>query len=276
MAGGVDNACMALGAKGIENGRAYLSLGSSSWVAVVGDRPLTDFERRPFIFAHCVDGLYASATSIFAGGSCLRWARDTLCPDLKALEAQGKIADAYQSIDALAAASSLGANGLFFNPSLAGGSMIEHSQHIAAGFVGLRLDHSRADMLRAVLEGVVYNLYYAYTVLEALNGPLEQILLSGGGSKSAFWRQMFADVFKIPIQKTNVDQDAASLGAAALALKGLGYWADYRPIDRLHQTQSVAQPNEKDSALYHKQYALWRVAAKMLSDFGDALHTARQ
>ena len=80
--GGVDNSCMALGARGIANNRVYLSLGSSAWIAVIADKPILDFQYKPFVFAHVIPGMYASATSIFAAGTSMRWARENLCPDL--------------------------------------------------------------------------------------------------------------------------------------------------------------------------------------------------
>lgn len=272
VAGGVDNACMALGAKGIENGRAYLSLGSSSWIAVTGERPLLDLEVKPFIFAHCIDGMFASATSIFAAGSCIRWLRDTLCFDLLSAERAGEIADAYIAMNELADSAPVGANELVFNPSLAGGAMIEESQHIVGCFAGLRLSHTRADMIRAAMEGVTYNLYYAYTLLTRMQGDIGELLLTGGGSKSPFWRQMFSDVFGIPIYKTNVDQSAASLGAAALCAYGLGYWKDYACIDALHTVESVETPNVANTAAYRKQYALSRLVAHEMAGLGEAIH----
>ena len=273
VAGGVDNSCMALGAKGIKNGRAYLSLGSSSWIAVIGDKPLLDFQYKPFVFAHVVDGLYASATSIFAAGSSFRWVRDTLCPDLVAQEKNGAIADAYVAMNLLAARSPIGANGVLFNPSLAGGAMIEETKNIRGGFLGLGLAHDRCDLIRASLEGITYNLYYAMTILEKYQDKLPELLLVGGGSKSPFWRQMFADIFDMDIIKTNIDQNAASLGAAALAAYGLGYWDSYDMIDRVHQIQSVEHPDAERTGAYRTYYELSRFGAHFMALYGDKLST---
>ena len=82
IAGGVDNSCMALGAGGIRAGEIYTSLGSSAWIAAIGDAPVIDFERKPYVFAHLIPGLYTSATCIFSAGNSFRWVRDTLCADL--------------------------------------------------------------------------------------------------------------------------------------------------------------------------------------------------
>ncbi|HWR23276.1 MAG TPA: FGGY-family carbohydrate kinase [Feifaniaceae bacterium] len=269
VAGGVDNSCMALGAKGVKNGRAYLSLGSSSWIAAVGDKPLLDFQYKPFVFAHVIDGLYASATSIFAAGSSFRWARDTLCPDLVEKERAGELADAYDEMNRLAALSPIGANGVQFNPSLAGGAMIEETKNIRGGFLGLSLEHDRSDMIRASMEGIAYNLYYAMTILEKYQDKLPELLLVGGGGKSPFWRQMFADIFDMDIVKTNIGQNAASLGAAALAAYGLGYWDSYDRIDRVHQVRDIARPDPERVRAYRPYYERSRHAAHLLALYGD-------
>ena len=76
--GGVDNSCMALGAKAYKNGRVYNSLGSSSWIAVSSDEPLLDVRVRPYVFTHVVPGQFASALCVTAGGTAFRWYRDQL------------------------------------------------------------------------------------------------------------------------------------------------------------------------------------------------------
>jgi xylulokinase len=275
VAGGVDNSCMAMGARGIENGRAYISLGSSSWIAVVSDKPLVDAQKKPFVFAHVIDGMYASATSIFAAGSSLRWVRDVLCPDLVEKEKDGLIPDAYIAMNELAAQSPIGAGGLQFNPSLAGGAMIEQSKNIVGAFVGLQLSHTRSDIVRAAQEGITYNLWYAMTVLESCGITIPELLMVGGGAKSPFWRQMFADIFGMKMIKTNVDQNAASLGAAALAAYGLGFWSDYTPIDKVHKPESTEQPNHENTARYRQHYALSRYIAGWLAQTGDKIDSGR-
>lgn len=271
VAGGVDNSCMALGARGIENGRAYISLGSSSWIAVVSGTPLVNAEKKPFVFAHVIDGMYASATSIFAAGSSFRWVRDVLCPDLIIKEKHGEIKDAYVEMNELAALSPIGANNLLFNPSLAGGAMIEKSKNIVGGFVGLQLSHTRNDMIRAALEGITYNLWYAMTVLKSCGVSIPELLMVGGGAKSAFWRQMFADIFNMKMVKTSVDQNAASLGAAALAAYGLGLWSDYSPIDKAHLLESTSVPDAESEKNYRQYYELSRYIADWLAETGDKM-----
>ncbi len=175
--GGVDNACMAMGAAGAEEGRSYISLGSSAWVPVNCKKPVLDFDTRPYTFAHLQEGMYTSAYSLFAGGNSLRWARDVLFPDLDK-------ETAYQEMDRLAAAEPLGAGGVLFHPGLAGGTMQDPSPNLRGAFMNLQLGTSRAGLLRAVMEGVAMNLALSLGLLRERCQVKEPVLFCGGGSKS--------------------------------------------------------------------------------------------
>lgn len=251
VAGGVDNSCMALGAKGTRDGRSYTSLGSSAWVALVSKRPILNSRRQTYVFAHVLPGLYASATCIFSAGTSLQWVRNTCCPDL--LEKENTTGEnAYDAIGRLAASAAPGAKGLLFNPSLAGGSMMEPVPYMGGAFAGLRLHHTRADLLRATLEGIALNLRMALDTLRTqtcMSGPM---LFVGGGAKSAFWMQLFADIYGLPVLKTRIDQEAATLGAAALALNGIGLWNSYDNIDSLHTDEKVFLPQPDTTAFYEQ------------------------
>lgn len=270
--GGVDNSCMALGAMGTKDGRVYTSLGSSSWIAVIGNQPILDLEYKPFVFEHCIEGLYTSATSIFSAGNSFRWVRDNICHELLEKEASGQITDAYTEMNSMLEISPIGSNKLIFNPSMAGGAMIEESKNIVAGFVGLTLGHSRNDLVRAAMEGITFNLKYAMDILSRYHPGLTKMLLVGGGSKSKVWRQMFADIFDLEIIKTNIDQDAASLGAAALVAYGLGYWNDYNILDKIHKEQSTEIPIPENTTKYNKLYPIHRDVAHYMALTGNKLH----
>ena len=110
-----------------------------------------------------------------------------------------------------------GSNGILFNPSLAGGSSQEPSPLLTGSFLGLTLRNTRADLVRASMEGVAFSLRLALDILLTHVKTSDKMLICGGGSKSALWRKIFADIYNMPILKTNIDQNAASLGAAALA-----------------------------------------------------------
>jgi xylulokinase len=262
MCGGVDNSCMALGAGNTVEGRVYLSLGSSAWIAVSSTEPIIDSRIKPFVFAHVIPGMYTSATSIFSAGNSLKWVRDVLYPEVVELSrVEGK--DPYDYMTAQASTSPAGSNGLLFNPSLAGGSAAHLSPHIKGGFSGLDLSHNRADIIRSVLEGIAMDLKLMYDRLGTLCRLEDRLLLVGGGSKSTFWRQMFADIFNTTVVKSAVDQAAGSLGAAAIAAVGSGIWRDFSPIDGIVKGEEVCKPKSSTGEVYRKVLPLFE---KMLQN----------
>lgn len=129
--------------------------------------------------------MYTSATCIFSAGSSLQWVRNIVCPDLLAIEEQGGD-NAYIGMNKLAETSTPGANGLLFNPSLAGGSSIEPSPDMTGAFMGLRLGNTRADLIRATMEGIALNLRIALDLFRNYHTEFTEMLFAGGGTKSNF------------------------------------------------------------------------------------------
>jgi xylulokinase len=259
--GGVDNTCMALGACGIGEGKAYLSLGSSAWIAVTGTTPVLDVKTRPFIFAHARKGYYTSGVSIFSAGNSFRWIRDQICRDLSSDET------AYYRMNEMAESVPPGSHGVLFNPSLAGGSAQEASPDLRGGFMGLSLSNTREDLVRASMEGIAMALRETLDILQK-KAPIEKdLLICGGGSKSLVWRKIFANVFNRNIVKTNIDQNAASLGAAALAANACGLWTGYDQIEQLHQIESIEQPVPAQVDIYGKLLPVFHNWSAALAQF---------
>lgn len=247
--GGVDNSCMALGAGCFGEGEVYTSLGTSAWIAVSSAKPVVDERFRPYVFAHCVPERYVSATAIFSAGSAFAWLRDTVCRDLIAEQQRGGI-NAYDAMTKLASGSPVGANGLIFNPSLAGGSSLDADPEIRGAFLGLDLKHTRADLIRAALEGICLNLRIALDVLGTQVQIQDDMLLVGGGGKSAMWRRLFASVYNKNITQIAVGQDAGALGAAALGAVGVGMWESFEKLRSVCEVKSVVSPVPEESAKY--------------------------
>lgn len=269
--GGVDNSCMALGARNIAEGRVYASLGSSAWIAVCSGQPLLERRAKPYVFAHVIPNMFTSAVAIFSSGSTFRWVRDHLCPDLvDAAQQDGD--DPYDRMTGLARQSPVGAKGLLFNPSMAGGSSLDASPHIRGALLGLDLGHTRNDIIRAAMEGIALNMRLVLDELRALCPVADEMVTVGGSSRSALWRSILADALNIRIVKTNIGQEAGSLGAAAVAAVGAGLWPDFAPIDQIHHVDDISEPTADNKTLYESLLPAFRQAAQAQAQLGDALH----
>ncbi len=265
--GAVDNTCMALGARGLKEGVAYTSLGSSSWIAVTSRKPIIDVETRPFVFAHAKKGYYTSAVSIFSAGNSFRWLRDTMLKDYP------NNTDTYDIMNRMAETVPPGSHGVLFNPSLSGGSAQEPGANLYGGFMGLKLSTTREDLVRATMEGVAMALRKTLDILLSQVKLQDDMLLCGGGSKSAVWRRIFADVYNMPVTKTNIDQDAASLGAAALAANACGLWDGYDIIHEIHKIEDSLIPDAETAASYEKLLNIYGEWTEALAKLGDKLIT---
>lgn len=268
VAGGVDNACMALGAGAYREGRAYNALGSSAWIAVSSAKPLLDVGERPYVFDHVVPGQYVSALAIFSAGTSLTWVRDRMCADLVNRAAQEGVG-VFRLMDEEAAASPVGANGVMFNPSLAGGCSLDTTPALRGAFVNLELRHTRADLLRATMEGVALGLRNALDALRRLVPVAEPLILAGGGANSPLWRQIYADVYQSRVERRGAGQQAAALGAAAVAGVGTGIWADFGVVDQASAVTDRHEPDAARAAEYGRLLARYRKAAGMLGEWAQ-------
>lgn len=263
--GGVDNACMALGAGCLADGMAYTSVGSSSWIAVTGHEPIVDNQNKPYVFTHCIPGMFVSSEAIFSAGSSFRWLRDTVCLNLKNEK------EPYDAMTQMASQAPLGANKLIFIPSLAGGSNLDKSPNVKGAFLGLTLGHTQNDLIRAVMEGICLNLKIALDVMSSYTTLADDMLIVGGGGKSQFWRQLFADIYEKNILETNIGQDAGSLGAAAVGAVGIGLWKDFGFVSKLHKVKSCLRPIKENSKKYKILLELFKKLNERQAGIGDLI-----
>lgn len=163
----------------------------------------------------------------------------------------------------------LGASGLIMNPTLAGGAPQDACPELRGGFLNLDLSHTRGDMIRAVMEGIAFGMRHALDSLSAGGQNPEMITVVGGGSKSEFWQQIYANVMNVPLRKTNIDQNAASLGAAALAAVGTGLWPSFDPLDEILQERHRTVPDPVHVAEYERLYKRFLLARDLLIRYAN-------
>ncbi|MHC5055952.1 MAG: xylulokinase [Planctomycetota bacterium] len=270
VAGGVDNSCMALGARAHREGDCYNSMGSSSWIAVTSAKPLLDEKSRPYVFAHVVPDMFTSAIGVFATGSAFRWVREQLCTNLDA-EAQREGVTTFELMLRLAEKSPIGANRTMFLPTMAGGSSLDQSPNVRGALVNLDLGTTQGDVVRAAMEGISMSLGLALEALERLTDISDEMVAVGGGSRSDLWMQIYADLYGKSIVRTNVGQQAAALGAAAVAAVGVGLWEDFSRIDGIHEVRDVKRPIAANREKYAELAPAFGRLGRHQSDIGDML-----
>jgi xylulokinase len=215
--------------------------------------------------------MYTSAVSIFSAGTSFTWVKDHLCSDLAA-QAHAENKDVYILMNQVAEKAPVGSNKLLFNPSLAGGTSQDASVHIRGSYIGLDLKHGQPELIRAAMEGIAMNLRLRLDLLRKYTRLEDDILFAGGGAKSRFYLGIFADVFNTRILKTNIDQDAAALGAAAIAAVGCGLWPDFGKIDDIHKIMEIVEPVMENNRKYEKLLPVFKQVMDYQAGISEALH----
>jgi xylulokinase len=186
------------------------------------------------------------AVTLSAGAS-LRWWRDILGGSM-----------GYDELSRLAAQAPPGSDGLFFLPYLSGERTPHLNPNARGAFVGLRAHHSKAHLTRAVMEGVVFSLRDGLDIMRGLGVDVRLARATGGGARSAFWRQLQADVFNLPVERITVDEGPA-FGAALLAGVGAGIFRDVREAAAQVRTAGeVTEPDPERARQYASIYATFR------------------
>lgn len=252
--GGGDQAAQAVGVGAITPGIIALTLGTSGVVFAPTGSPF--IEKHGLLHAMCasVPGSWHLMGVMLSAAGSLRWYRDTLAPGMN-----------YDDLLAPAQAVPAGSEGLYFLPYLTG-ERTPHPDPLArGGFVGLTIRHSKAHLTRALLEGVSYGLKDSMELVKGAGlGKINQVRVSGGGARSAFWRQMLADVLDCELVMVNVTEGAC-YGAALLAGVGAGTWQSVQQAcDATVATFNSTQPDPAAVKIYQERYPLYRSLYPML------------
>jgi xylulokinase len=274
--GAADNAAGAVGLGVVRPGRAMASIGTSGVVLAHTSGLAIEPEMRLHAFCHAVPGAYYAMGVMLAAGGALRWYRDVLC-DGEKLAAELRGADAYEILTDTASTARLGAGGVVFLPYLMG-ERTPHNDAAARGaLVGLTARTTKADVSRAVLEGITFGLCDSLDLIRAASPaavgarglrpgepgyapepPFDEIRLTGGGAKSPFWRQMMADVFDVPVAITTSTEGPA-FGAAILGGVAAGAFASVEEAaDALVHVTARLAPDPVAASRYRAVHAAYR------------------
>jgi xylulokinase len=272
VAGAGDQAAGATGMGIVTPGAVSATIGTSGVVFAATDRPALDPRGRLHTFCHAVPGRWHVMGVTQAAGLSLRWFRDRLA----SLPAQPG-SDPYEQLTAEASTVAPGADGLLWAPYLMG----ERTPHLdpeARGILaGLAASHTRAHIVRAILEGVAFSLKDTFTIFEEMNVPVKSIRLGGGGARSQLWRQIQADVYGHEVEIVEAEEGAA-YGAAILAGVGAKIWPSVdAACDSVVRVVDRVQPQAANAAVMKTSYAAYRrIYPAMKSIFGSSMRRQEQ
>ena len=268
--GGGDGCCAALGAGVWREGAAYNYVGSSSWIALASQRPAYDPEQRTFTWAHLLPGVFSPCGTMQAAGGSYAWTRDVLGA-AEVAQAAREGGSAYELLNELAAKAPAGSRGLLYLPYLLGERSPRWNPNARGAFIGLTMRHGRAEMVRAVLEGVTMNLRVILQAMTRQGIEVRSVRVIGGGAAGLFWNQLMADMYGVPIERLTHLEEATSMGAAVAGGVGVGLYDDVSIIERMNPVALVVEPDAAAQRSYEPLFELFDEAYASLVPVYDRL-----
>jgi len=248
-----DQQCGALGVGVIKPGRIKATMGTGTFLLAYTDKPKRDPKKRVLFSCHADPGKWVVEASMFTTGSIFRWFRNELGqPERNMAEILGK--DPYEILCEVAAQAPPGSGGILLLPHFVGAGAPYWDPEARGVIVGLALGHTRAYLIRAILEGACFEVRKNIEVMRELGLEFEEVRITGGATRSPLWNQIQADIYNIPVAKGSVEE-ATSLGAAILAGVGVGIFKSVSDAaETMVQIGERREPDEKNREVYDKLY----------------------
>lgn len=272
--GATDGALSTIGVGAIDTGVLAINIGTSAAVRTFVDQPRIDPKARLYCYP-IMKGKYLVGGPINNGGIILNWAHDSL---FGAEQEAAKLLDidSYDMLSKIAAIVPAGADGLIFHPYLGGERAPLWDANARGSFFGLNRKHTRAHMIRAVMEGIMYNLYSVSLALKEVSGEPKAVLAAGGFARSKLWTQMMADIFENDITIPE-SYESGSLAAMFLAKMALGMEDDLADIKKYLGKEHRYQPNEETFERYRKLIPIYiRLSRDFSTEYKDIADYQRE
>jgi xylulokinase len=206
-----------------------------------------DPQGRVHTFCHAVRDKWHVMGVTQGAGLSLQWFRNQFAPG-----------SSYDQLTEEAALAPAGSQGLQWLPYLMGERTPHLDATIRGGWVGITAKHTRADLIRSIIEGVSYSQKDCLDIVERLGVPVSSVRASGGGARSLFWRQILADVFGKRVS-TLSSQEGSAYGAALLAMVGTGEFSSVGEAcaATIREAGSV-DPREHEALVYARGHAVYK------------------
>ena len=258
VAGGHDQACGCLGAGVVAEGPLYDVTGTVECLMPAVSSPILTDEMLKGGFGnycHVVPGKYLILGYNMTAGTVLRWFRDNFAQEVvkEALDASKSV---YSLFDEFAESVPPGSEGLLLLPYFMGAATPNWDTHARGTIIGLTLAHGKSHVIRAIMEGITYELRNNLEALKKAGVEAHEIRAVGGGARSTFWCQLKSDVTNVPVVVPRVSE-ASSLGAAMLAGIGCDTFRDFEEaVERTYQLDRTYTPDPKGA--YERGFRLYR------------------
>ncbi len=264
--GAGDNAAAAVGTGVVKDGTAFTTIGTSGVVFAHSSQVTIDPRGRVHTCCCAVPGAWHVMGVTQGAGLSLKWFKDQFCQDYVA-EAEKQGVDVYDLINKDVAEIPAGSDRLIYLPYLMGERTPHLDPDCRGVFFGLSAIHTKAHLLRAVMEGVSYSLSDCNDILQEMGITVDSMMACGGGGKSPVWRQMLADMYGCEV-KTIAQTEGPALGVAILAGVGCGIYESVESAcEKLITDNETAGPDVKMTELYDEYHQLYK---KLYTDLKDS------
>jgi xylulokinase len=268
--GGHDQPAAALGCGVISPGQGCYGIGTVECVTCAFDEPLINdrmLEYNICCYHHTFPGRFVSLVYNWTGGCLFRWYRDTF-GGASIEEAKRTGVDVY---DLLTSKMPTDPTRLFVLPHFTSSGTPYFDNHSAGAFLGLTLSTTEGEVIRAVLEGITYELAMCVDLIAQLGHPVREFRCSGGGAKSAPWLQIKADIFNAEMTVPEVSE-AGCLGVALLAGTAIGVYRNLaEAVDTTVKVSRSVQPDPKRAEIYRENLAIYREVYPTLRDLNHRI-----
>lgn len=273
IAGAIDNSAAAVGSGAVADYTTHLYIGTSSWLATHVPYKKTDIFASLASVPCAVPGRYLlTALQATAGGN-LTFLRDNILYHQDELLQEAHVPDIFKVLDQMAARTPAGANGVIYTPWIWGERAPVDDRNLRAGLYNLSLHNTRADIIRAFLEGVAFNTRWLLPpVTKFLGQHVNSINIVGGGAQSDVWCQIFADVLNVEIRQVKEPIYANARGAAWIAAVGLGE-INYTDVPKLVTFQREYTPTPAHRHLYDDRFATFTQIYQQMKTVYKQLNT---
>ena len=272
MGGAGDVASAAVGSGAVGEGEGHISMGTSAWVGVVTKKTPTGKDGVVSTQSADPEKALLLGQMELAGG-WLRWLGDEAC---RLEKADSSITNIFGFMDGRVEKMPAGSDYLIFMPWMYGERAPIADPYIRGGFLNLTPEHTREHLLRAVYEGVAYNIRWIIEIIETqFKFPLPEIRVIGGGGLGHPWMQIMADVTGKRIAPVRNPQEAGAVGVAMTAAVGLGIYKDFDSLKKVVAVDRVFIPQEQNREVYDFLYCSYKDLYKNLKQFYKNLNKKR-